>query len=259
MLLQTNSYIVPRETRSEHARLLRKFRHTLLRLGCDQFEVYEQVGTNWSGGEASGRFVQIMRFRDRKHQQEVQAAEKSDAAAQQFIGEFCAMINFPYQQQQGLFAVGFYRSALPIGSRRGTSVAPPQLASAGAVARSEADGAAPDAPVSKDRTAEPAAAETVAPEAVAPDGPAPAEPLPLDLPLPAAALPAQAEGALIDGEHAPARLNTPDAIPEPAREDPRAGEIPRREDEGDVMLAGLTFDAPEPAGEQPHDDAARSR
>ena len=104
MLLQTNSYIVPKEKRTEHARLLARFRHTLAKLGCDQFECYEQTGTNWSQGESSNRFVQIMRFRDRKHQQQVQAAERTDPTAQGLIKEFCELINFPYQQQQGLFA-----------------------------------------------------------------------------------------------------------------------------------------------------------
>lgn len=118
MLLQTNSYVVPKDKRSEHARLLRKFRQTLSRLGCDHFEVYEQVGSNWSNGETTGRFVQIMRFRDRKHQVAVQSAERNDPAAQQLIQEFCQLINFPYQQQQGLFAVGFYSSALPIAPAR---------------------------------------------------------------------------------------------------------------------------------------------
>ena len=114
MLLQTNSYIVPREKREEHARLVRKFRQVLLRLGCESFDVYEQVGTNWGPGEATGRYVQIMRFVDRRSQQAVQAAEKSDKGAQHVIAEFCELINFPYQQQQGLFAVGFYTSVLPI-------------------------------------------------------------------------------------------------------------------------------------------------
>lgn len=118
MLLQTNSYVVPKDKRSEHARLLRKFRQTLSRLGCDHFEAYEQVGSNWSNGETTGRFVQIMRFRDRKHQIAVQSAERSDPAAQQLIQEFCQLINFPYQQQQGLFAVGFYSSALPVAPPR---------------------------------------------------------------------------------------------------------------------------------------------
>lgn len=113
MLLQTNSYIVPKDKRSEHARLLRKFRTTLARIGADQFEVYEQVGSNFAAGEATGRFVQIMRFRDRQHQLAVQAGERQDPDAQRLIQEFCALINFPYQQQQGLFAVGFYTSALP--------------------------------------------------------------------------------------------------------------------------------------------------
>ena len=118
MLLQTNSYVVPKEKRAEHARLVRKFRQTLARLGCDQFDVFEQVGSNWGTGETTGRFVQMMRFRDRKHQVAVQTAEKQDAAAQALIQEFCDLINFGYQQQQGLFAVGYYQSALPVAPGR---------------------------------------------------------------------------------------------------------------------------------------------
>jgi hypothetical protein len=116
MLLQTNSYIVPKDKRAEHARLLQRFRQTLARLGCEHFEAYEQVGANWSGNETTGRFVQLMRFRDRKQQQQVQAAERSDPTAQALIKEFCELINFPYQQQQGLFAVGFYQGIIPLNS-----------------------------------------------------------------------------------------------------------------------------------------------
>src|SRR5450432_985406 len=118
MLLQTNSYVVAKEKRSEHARLLARFRQTLARLGCDHFETYEQVGANWTAGETNGRFVQIMRFRDRKQQQQVQEAERTDPAAQALIKEFCDLINFPYQQQQGLFAVGFYSSVLAVAPTR---------------------------------------------------------------------------------------------------------------------------------------------
>jgi hypothetical protein len=114
MLLQTNSYIVPPDKRAEHARLMRRFRHALHQVGCDNFEVYEQVGANWGGNTTSGRFVQIMRFRDRRHQQAVQAAERNDPAAQQLIAEFCDLINYPQQQQQQQFVVGFYSSALPV-------------------------------------------------------------------------------------------------------------------------------------------------
>ena len=121
MLLQTNSYVVPKEKRAEHTRLVRKFRQTLLRLGCDQFDVFEQVTENWGGGETTGRFVQMMRFRDRRHQQAVQAAEKQDPAAQQLIAEFCELINFAYQRQQGLFGVGFYQSVLPVAPMRLTA------------------------------------------------------------------------------------------------------------------------------------------
>ena len=117
MLLQTNSYVVPKDKRAEHSRLIRRFKQTLHRLGCDQFDVFEQVGANWSNGESTGRFVQIMQFRDRKHQLSVQAAERSDPTAQALIAEFCELINFPYQQQQGLFAVGFYSNIIPTGRR----------------------------------------------------------------------------------------------------------------------------------------------
>lgn len=116
MLLQTNSYIVPKDKRAEHARLLQRFRQCLARLGCEHFEAYEQVGANWSGNETTGRFVQLMRFKDRKQQQAVQTAERSDPVAQALIKEFCELINFPYQQQQGLFAVGFYQGIMSLNS-----------------------------------------------------------------------------------------------------------------------------------------------
>ncbi|HZK80305.1 MAG TPA: hypothetical protein VFC46_04540 [Humisphaera sp.] len=118
MLLQTNSYVVPKERRSEHARIVRRFKQALHRLGCDQFEVYEQAGANWSTDEGSGRFVQIMRFRDRRHQLAVQAAERNDPMAQAIIAEFCELINFAYQHQQGLFAIGYYTSILNSGRDR---------------------------------------------------------------------------------------------------------------------------------------------
>lgn len=112
MLLQTNSYIVPKEKRAAHHHLMQRFRQVLMRIGCDHFEVYEQVGANWTGGETSGRFVQMMRFRDRKHCQAVQQAERNDPAAQALVREFCQLINFDYQEQQGLFAHGYYQATI---------------------------------------------------------------------------------------------------------------------------------------------------
>jgi hypothetical protein len=122
MLLQTNSYVVPKEKRAEHARLLNRFRQTMIRLGCESFEVFEQAGANWGSGEPSGRYVQLIRFRDKKQHQAVQQLERSDVAAQKLIAEFCELINFPYQQQQGLFAVGFYNSLLPMPPARRSEV-----------------------------------------------------------------------------------------------------------------------------------------
>jgi hypothetical protein len=141
MLLQTNSYIVPKEKRGEHARLMRRFRQILNRIGCDNFEVYEQVGANWGNSTASGRFVQIMRFRDRKHQLAVQAAERTDPTAQELIAEFCELVNYPYQQQNGFFAVGFYTSVLPVAPVRVSppAEAPPQETEEAAAVASEAE------------------------------------------------------------------------------------------------------------------------
>jgi hypothetical protein len=153
MLLQTNSYIVPREKRAEHERLVRRFRQAFARLGCEQFEVYEQVGQNWSNSEPTGRFVQLMRFRDRRHQQAVQEAERKDPAAQALIQEFCRLINFPYQQQQGLFAIGFYASMLPVATARpgrrgeeGEAVQTPAETMDGAGEGGTGEAPSPDAP-----------------------------------------------------------------------------------------------------------------
>lgn len=112
MLMQTNSYIVPREKMQDHAHLVKKIRQIMARLGCEMFDVFEQTGATWSSSENTGRFVQMMRFRDRRHQLAVQSAEREDPAAQQAIQEFCDLINLPQQQQQGLFSVGFYTSIL---------------------------------------------------------------------------------------------------------------------------------------------------
>jgi hypothetical protein len=107
MLLQTNSYIVPKDKRTEHARLVKRFRQVMTRLGCEDFDVYEQAGPNWST-EVGGRFVQIMRFRDRDHQKAIRAAEQSDAMAQDLVREFCELVNFGYQHQQGLATTAYY-------------------------------------------------------------------------------------------------------------------------------------------------------
>ena|SRR5688572_17362415 len=108
MLLQTNSYVVPKEKREEHERLIRRIRQALVRMGCDHFEVFEQVGNNWGPLKGGQRFIQIMRFRDRQHHLQIQEAEKSDPGVQQLINEFCELIDLPSQQGQGLFAMGYY-------------------------------------------------------------------------------------------------------------------------------------------------------
>ncbi len=118
MLLQTNSYTVPRERRAEHARLMKRFKKSLARLGCDHFEVYEQVGTNWNNSKATGRFVQIMRFRDRAHYESIQESERTDINSQQLIQEFCELVDFEHQKDHGHYATGFYSSAIPSAATR---------------------------------------------------------------------------------------------------------------------------------------------
>jgi hypothetical protein len=152
MLLQTNSYIVPAEHRAEHSELLARFRQALLRLGCDSFEIYEQAGPNWSEAEKTGRFIQIMRFRDREHQLAVQAAEREDTEAQSLIAEFCELINFPYQQQHGFFAVGFYVDEQTAAGEK--QPAGPRLATDDAGAAEDLAGEGPAAADANDEYAE---------------------------------------------------------------------------------------------------------
>lgn len=128
MLLQTNSYIVPKEKLAEHTRLMRRFRQTMTKLGCDSFDVFEQVGPGWSPLKTGGRFIQMIRFRDRKHHQQVQLAERGDSAAQQLIKDFCDLIDFPYQQEQGLFASGFYTAVLAPSAAGMNDEAPHEIA-----------------------------------------------------------------------------------------------------------------------------------
>lgn len=128
MLLQTNSYIVPKDKRTEHARLLKRFRQVMERLGCDRFEWFEQAGPEWSG-EVGGRFVQMMRFRDRDHQLAVRAAEQTDPGAQDLVREFCELVNYSYQQQQGLATTAFYRAGAGMAAPADKALPPPQLES----------------------------------------------------------------------------------------------------------------------------------
>ncbi len=130
MLLQTNSYVVSEEKRPEHVRLMRRFAQIMARLGLEQFEVLEQIGPGFGTGRPSGRFVQIMRFRDKQHQQQVQALERSDPEAQELIGRFCELVEFAEQQQQGLATAHYYlavvESGAPAAPRRERRV-PPKL------------------------------------------------------------------------------------------------------------------------------------
>jgi hypothetical protein len=213
MLLQTNSYVVPKEKRSEHARLVRRFKQCLSRLGCDDYEVYEQVGNNWTSDQTGGRFVQIMRFRDRRHQLSVQAAEKTDPVAQAIIAEFCDMVNFPYQQQQGLFAVGFYTSllaftpkalphqqAVPVSAAE-VSAASPEVV-AGMPESSLPTSEQEEVPPAEEIVVAEAPTEMPSPASVFADGPPLAEPLPEQE---HAAEPEEPEAA--DAEHVPSGRN----------------------------------------------------
>lgn len=111
MLVQTNTYIVPASRRQHHARLMRRFREALLRMGCDQFEILEESGEHWSAGPDDVRCVQIMRFRDKQHHQAVQAAERTDTESQALIKEFASLIDLPAQAARNQFVVHYYTTA----------------------------------------------------------------------------------------------------------------------------------------------------
>jgi hypothetical protein len=99
-----------------------------------------------------------MRFRDRKHQLAVQNAERSDPAAQKLIAEFCDLINYPYQQQQGQFAVGFYSSVLPVAPAHGQQEAAEETPAVGDAAGEAAVGESPA--IEEEAAAAPDAQET---------------------------------------------------------------------------------------------------
>ena len=111
MLLQTNSYLVPRARRDAHARLMRRFAACFRRLGSD-LEVYEQAdGPEFRprGRDAeSTRFVQMMRFRDRDHQRQVRDREQSDAEAKGLIAEFVELVDLARQGREGQYAGSYY-------------------------------------------------------------------------------------------------------------------------------------------------------
>ncbi len=220
MLLQTNSYIVPKDKRAEHARLMRRFRQVLGKLGCDMFEVYEQVGANWGGGDTNGRYVQIMRFRDRKHQLAVQNAERGDPVAQACIAEFCQLVNFQYQQQQGFFAVGFYNSVLPVAPSRAQPQAEAEVEE-GAVAEAGGEIAAMEAEAHTPLVTDPLAAEATRVEEAAADDLAYPD-SPTDAPAHDAD---QVEARVVDHDAAPApefvgEVQAPLALPDHRAETP---------------------------------------
>lgn len=127
MLLQTNSYFVPKEKRTEHARLVKRFRALMIKLGCEDFDVCEQTGPNWNS-EVGGRFVQLMRFRDEAHQRAVREAEQADASAQDLVREFCELVEYGYQQQQGMATTAYYRSLGSAPAQRALTGSAPAIA-----------------------------------------------------------------------------------------------------------------------------------
>lgn len=117
MLLQTNAYVVTQDKRDQHTRLVRKLQDAMRRIG-GSLEVYEQVGPNFSlSQEATGRFVQVMRFKDKRHLQQIQNAERADTTCQALIAELCELIDLPRQQEVGTFIAGQYAG---VGETAGT-------------------------------------------------------------------------------------------------------------------------------------------
>ena len=98
MLIQTQSYLVPADVRGDHARLLRQIRVCMRRLG-GTIEFYEEE----VGGRGRGRFVHLMRFRDRGHLQAVRHAEEDDDKAQRLIRRLSELVDLPRQVETGTF------------------------------------------------------------------------------------------------------------------------------------------------------------
>jgi hypothetical protein len=111
MLLQTNSYLVPRDRIRAHDDLMRRFRSCFSRLGLEtqQFEVLRETGPEFSTPRTSAvRHVQVVRFRDKDQYDLIHDAEAADPEAQELVAEFARLVELEAQQRRGHFVGTYY-------------------------------------------------------------------------------------------------------------------------------------------------------
>ncbi len=115
MLLQTNSYLVPRDRLRAHDLLMSRFRQCFERMGLpsSDFDVFRQAGEGFTSDRTTPgvRCVQMMRFRDRDHFNTVRQTEEGDAEAKRLVDELCRLVDLPAQQRTGHFGGAFYTAA----------------------------------------------------------------------------------------------------------------------------------------------------
>ena len=116
MLLQTNSYLVPRDRLAAHDELMARFRRCFERLGvrAGQFEVYRQTSDDFAEDRSipAVRCVQMMRFATTDEHEQVRNREFDDPEAQSLIIELSRLVDLPAQQRSGHFGGGFYSDRL---------------------------------------------------------------------------------------------------------------------------------------------------
>ncbi len=114
MLLQTNSYLVPRDRMAAHDELMRRFAACFARLGVAEgaFELFRQTSAEYRPDTAAAaqRVTQILRFDDRKQQEAVHEAEAHDAEAAALVGELRKLVDLDEQAARGHFTSSYYAS-----------------------------------------------------------------------------------------------------------------------------------------------------
>lgn len=111
MIVLTHAYLVAPDRLDDHGRLFRRLREAAARLG-EELELLQELSPDLAPPDSTSlkpvRFVQIARFKDRAHLQQLQAAERGDATLQALLSELIALLDLPSQRQRGTYVSGYY-------------------------------------------------------------------------------------------------------------------------------------------------------
>ncbi|MEM7808642.1 MAG: hypothetical protein AAF561_11060 [Planctomycetota bacterium] len=127
MLLQTNSYLVPRHRLREHDDLMRQFVACFRRLGVADgaFEVFQSLDHEYRqhDNQPHQRITQILRFRDHDQQQAVHRAEASDPEAAELVEKLRRLVDLDEQAARKQFTSNYYGQIILTGSPQASAPA----------------------------------------------------------------------------------------------------------------------------------------